>query len=61
MRNEFDHIFIFQQVCYDADGFIEKNRDVLNPELTECMKWSHNDMVSDLFTVKRGPTGTISR
>lgn len=51
--------FVFQ-VPYNAEGFVEKNRDTLNKELMEVMQNSSNDFISDLFTVKRGPTGTIS-
>ncbi|KAL3836174.1 hypothetical protein ACJMK2_021616 [Sinanodonta woodiana] len=48
------------QVMYTATGFIEKNRDLLNKELKECMKRSSDEFISDLFKVKKGPTGTIS-
>ncbi|XP_052803668.1 uncharacterized protein LOC128233850 isoform X2 [Mya arenaria] len=47
-------------VPYDAEGFMEKNRDRLNPELMDVMKASTDEFISDLFSVKRGPTGTIS-
>ena len=45
---------------YNAEGFIEKNRDRLNDELMLTMMHSKDEFISDLFTVKRGPTGTIS-
>ncbi|KAL3836166.1 hypothetical protein ACJMK2_021608 [Sinanodonta woodiana] len=48
------------QVLYTADGFIEKNRDQLNKELKDCLKQSSDDFISDLFSVRKGPTGTIS-
>ncbi|XP_060081250.1 uncharacterized protein LOC132560604 [Ylistrum balloti] len=48
------------QVWYDASMLIEKNRDMLSPDLITCMKQSTNPFVSDLFTAKKGPTGTIS-
>ncbi|KAH3703118.1 hypothetical protein DPMN_078147 [Dreissena polymorpha] len=47
-------------VPYDTTGFLEKNRDRLNRELMEVMQFSEDPFLSDLFTVKRGPTGTIS-
>ncbi|KAK3602473.1 hypothetical protein CHS0354_040540 [Potamilus streckersoni] len=59
-RPEFTVRHFAGKVTYDASCFLEKNRDLLNPELKECMKSSQDDFISDLFTVKRGPTGTIS-
>ncbi|KAH3703114.1 hypothetical protein DPMN_078143 [Dreissena polymorpha] len=47
-------------VPYDTTGFIEKNRDRLNQEFIDVMMASEDPFLSDLFTVKRGPTGTIS-
>ncbi|XP_046564340.1 unconventional myosin-Ic-A-like isoform X2 [Haliotis rubra] len=49
-----------KEVSYDAKGFLEKNRDTLSPEMVKCMKDSDNEMVSDLFTVEKCDTGTIS-
>ncbi|XP_071101392.1 chitin synthase chs-1-like isoform X2 [Haliotis cracherodii] len=49
-----------REVSYDAKGFLEKNRDTLSPEMVKCMQDSQNEMVSDLFTVEKGDTGTIS-
>ncbi|CAC5369431.1 CHS1 [Mytilus coruscus] len=48
------------KVWYDCHGFLDKNRDTLNDDLFDCMKDSTNDFISDLFTIKKGPTGTIS-
>ncbi|XP_063422773.1 chitin synthase chs-2-like [Mytilus trossulus] len=48
------------KVRYDCNGFLDKNRDTLNDDLFDCMKDSTNDFISDLFTIKKGPTGTIS-
>ncbi|XP_060583227.1 myosin-IIIb-like [Ruditapes philippinarum] len=47
-------------VPYNADGFLEKNRDRLNAELVQTMRESKDDFIADLFTIKKGPTGTIS-
>ncbi|KAL5009496.1 hypothetical protein ScPMuIL_011801 [Solemya velum] len=47
-------------IWYDADQFLEKNRDMLSKELVNCLKGSTNELISDLFTIKKGPTGTIS-
>ncbi|KAL3836179.1 hypothetical protein ACJMK2_021621 [Sinanodonta woodiana] len=59
-RPEFTVRHFAGKVTYNASGFLEKNRDLLNPELKDCMKSSQDEFISDLFTVKRGPTGTIS-
>ncbi|CAC5381736.1 CHS1 [Mytilus coruscus] len=48
------------KVWYNCHGFLDKNRDTLNDDLFDCMKASTNDFISDLFTIKKGPTGTIS-
>ncbi|XP_053409096.1 uncharacterized protein LOC123560719 isoform X2 [Mercenaria mercenaria] len=47
-------------VSYNAEGFLEKNRDRLNDELVQVMRESSDEFIADLFTIKRGPTGTIS-
>ncbi|XP_052804939.1 uncharacterized protein LOC128234627 isoform X2 [Mya arenaria] len=63
-RNPKDAMFSIRHfaavVEYDSVGFVEKNRDRLNPEVLEALRRSDNPFISDLFTVKRGPTGTIS-
>ncbi|KAL3836178.1 hypothetical protein ACJMK2_021620 [Sinanodonta woodiana] len=59
-RPEFTVRHFAGKVTYNAAGFIEKNRDLLSTELKDCMKSSQDEFISDLFTVKRGPTGTIS-
>ncbi|KAK3602474.1 hypothetical protein CHS0354_040541 [Potamilus streckersoni] len=59
-RPEFTVRHFAGKVTYNAAGFMEKNRDLLSNELKDCMKSSQDDFISDLFTVKRGPTGTIS-
>ncbi|KAL3836221.1 hypothetical protein ACJMK2_021660 [Sinanodonta woodiana] len=59
-RPEFTVQHFAGKVLYNAAGFMEKNRDFLNTELKDCIKSSEDDFVRDLFTVKRGPTGTIS-
>ncbi|XP_071156753.1 chitin synthase chs-2-like [Mytilus edulis] len=48
------------QVLYRCEGFLEKNKDTLNDDLFDCMKGSENPFINDLFTVTKGPTGTIS-
>ncbi|XP_033731954.1 uncharacterized protein LOC117321593 [Pecten maximus] len=48
------------KVWYSGSMLIEKNRDLLSPDVTTCMKHSSNPFVSDLFTIRKGPTGTIS-
>ncbi|KAL3836165.1 hypothetical protein ACJMK2_021607 [Sinanodonta woodiana] len=48
------------KVLYNTKGFIEKNRDLLNDELEECMKRSTDGFISDLFIVQKNATGTIS-
>ncbi|XP_069120486.1 chitin synthase chs-2-like isoform X2 [Argopecten irradians] len=47
-------------VWYDSSMLIEKNRDLLSPDVATCMEQSRNPFISDLFTVRKGPTGTIS-
>jgi len=47
-------------VWYSGVDFLEKNRDMLNEGICQCMKKSENDFIVDLFQVKKGPTGTIS-
>ncbi|KAI0227941.1 Unconventional myosin-Ie [Lamellibrachia satsuma] len=37
------------QVSYDADGFCEKNRDVLFPDLIQLMQSSSNGFITSLF------------
>ncbi|CAC5419944.1 CHS1 [Mytilus coruscus] len=48
------------KVLYRCEGFLEKNKDTLNDDLFDCMKDSENPFIKDLFTVAKGPTGTIS-
>ncbi|XP_063420548.1 myosin-IIIb-like [Mytilus trossulus] len=48
------------KVWYDCHGFLDRNKDTLNDDLFDCMKDSTNDFIRDLFTIKKGPTGTIS-
>ncbi|XP_060077330.1 uncharacterized protein LOC132556893 [Ylistrum balloti] len=59
-RAEFGIRHFAGQVWYDASEFIQKNRDMLSADIISCMKASENPFVADLFTVKKGPTGTIS-
>lgn len=48
------------EVWYNTYSFLEKNRDELGQDLMDCLQDSSDDFISDLFTVKKGPTGTIS-
>ncbi|KAL4227394.1 hypothetical protein ACF0H5_012837 [Mactra antiquata] len=49
-----------EEVKYDADGFLERNRDSLNQDLVSCLMNSNNDFIKDLFTASISATGTIS-
>ncbi|XP_052098286.1 uncharacterized protein LOC127733063 [Mytilus californianus] len=49
-----------EQVVYNADGFLERNRDNLSSDLVGCMLNSNNEFIKDLFTASMSPTGTIS-
>ncbi|XP_070539875.1 myosin-IIIa-like [Ptychodera flava] len=49
------------QVTYNADGFLEKNRDTLNQNLLECLTNSENAFVCRLFKAKISRTGSMSR
>ena len=48
------------QVTYDANGFLERNRDNLHQDLVACLLGSNNDFIKDLFTASKSDTGTIS-
>jgi myosin heavy subunit len=47
-------------VWYNCENILEKNRDSLNSDLEKVMKNSQDDCIADLFSVKKGATGTIS-
>ncbi|XP_048727151.2 uncharacterized protein LOC125645600 isoform X7 [Ostrea edulis] len=47
-------------VWYNCVNILEKNRDSLNSDLEKVMKNSNDDCIADLFSVKKGVTGTIS-
>ncbi|XP_013405480.1 uncharacterized protein LOC106170231 [Lingula anatina] len=49
------------KVVYEAQGFVEKNRDNLSPDILDCMRDSDNLLISDLFSAELSSTGTISR
>nr|AAY86556.1 chitin synthase [Atrina rigida] len=49
-----------EQVTYNADGFLEGNRDSLSSDLVGCLLNSNNEFIKDLFTASMSPTGTIS-
>ncbi|XP_065940998.1 chitin synthase chs-2 isoform X2 [Magallana gigas] len=47
-------------VWYNCEKFLEKNRDTLNKDIEDVMKSSKDDCIADLFSVRKGDTGTIS-
>lgn len=47
-------------VWYDARNFLEKNRDMVGADITHVMVASSNELISDIFQVRRAPTGSIS-
>uniref|UniRef100_A0A8W8N3N0 Myosin motor domain-containing protein n=1 Tax=Magallana gigas TaxID=29159 RepID=A0A8W8N3N0_MAGGI len=47
-------------VWYNCENFLEKNRDTLNKDIEDVMKSSKDDCIADLFSVRKGDTGTIS-
>ncbi|XP_077994615.1 myosin-IIIa-like [Glandiceps talaboti] len=49
------------EVVYNAVGFLEKNRDSLNQNLTGCLKNSENPFINKLFRAKISSTGSIHR
>lgn len=49
-----------EQVTYDAEGFLERNRDKLSQDLVGCLLNSNNNFIKDLFTASISETGTIS-
>ncbi|KAJ8307221.1 hypothetical protein KUTeg_015305 [Tegillarca granosa] len=59
-RPEFGIRHFAGPVWYNAKGILDKNRDQLGKDLTKCLQGSSDIFVSDIFTVKKGPTGTIS-
>ncbi|XP_041375436.1 myosin-IIIb-like [Gigantopelta aegis] len=48
-------------VTYDARGMLEKNRDCLSMNLSECMSRSSSDMVALFFTCSPPHTGSFSK
>lgn len=49
-----------EDVVYNANGFLERNRDNLNQDLVSCLMNSNNEFIRDLFTASISATGTIS-
>ena len=49
------------RVIYNADGFLEKNRDNLSSNLVDCMKQSKIKLISELFAAELSKSGSISR
>nr|AHX26708.1 chitin synthase [Platynereis dumerilii] len=48
-------------VYYDAEGFLEKNRDHLSSTLRNVMMESENEFIQDLFSAEISETGCLSR
>jgi hypothetical protein len=48
------------QVTYDANGFLERNRDNLNQDLVSCLLNSNNEFIRDLFSASMSATGSIA-
>ena len=48
-------------VTYNAENFLEKNRDRLDPNLKKAMTESLNVFIMDLFTAEETEIGSISR
>ena len=46
-------------VQYDADCFLEKNRDTLADQLITCCKTSTNSLVADVFNATISDTGAL--
>ncbi|GLH16633.1 Myosin-VIIa [Gryllus bimaculatus] len=47
------------RVVYQADGFLEKNRNFLPPEVIQLLRQSHRDMVRFLFQCPITKTGNL--
>ncbi|KAK7482474.1 hypothetical protein BaRGS_00026291, partial [Batillaria attramentaria] len=47
-------------VWYSARDFLEKNRDMVGDDITKALVASSNELISDIFQVKKAPTGSIS-
>lgn len=49
------------RVVYNANGFLEKNRDNLSSNLVDCMKMSKIQLISELFAAELTKCGSLSR
>ncbi|XP_060554144.1 uncharacterized protein LOC132715175 isoform X2 [Ruditapes philippinarum] len=49
-----------EDVTYDANGFLERNRDNLNQDLVSCLLNSNNEFIRDLFSASMSATGSIA-
>lgn len=47
------------RVVYHADGFLDKNRNFLPPEVIQLLRQSHRDMVRFLFQCPITKTGNL--
>ena len=48
-------------MVYDADSFLEKNRDTFSANLREVMLKSQNEFIKDLFQAELAENGGLSR
>ena len=48
-------------MVYDADSFLEKNRDTFSANLREVMLNSQNEFIKDLFQAELAENGGLSR
>ncbi|XP_065898234.1 myosin-IIIa-like isoform X2 [Dysidea avara] len=49
------------KVVYNADGFLEKNRDSLSDNLKDCFKASGCELLSEMFINKLTRTGSMTK
>jgi len=50
---KFSVIHYAGKVTYKIDGFLEKNRDTLRPDLVEALQASSNELIAELFREKQ--------
>ncbi|ESO87529.1 hypothetical protein LOTGIDRAFT_127716 [Lottia gigantea] len=49
-----------EKVYYDAEGFLERNRDKLSSDIVNCLVNCQNEFIRELLTASLSATGTIS-
>lgn len=59
-QNVFGIKHFAEDVLYDANGFLERNRDNLSQDLVACLMNSNNEFIRDLFTASVPDIGTMS-